>query len=132
MAVGFEPTVGLTPHNISSVAPSAARTRHRRRDYRTADAGLNRATSGEELVEQRGRLACQDTSNDLGAVVEPSVAHDVPQRAHRARLVVEGTEDDAFDPGDDDDLSPDEMLSEVARSLGFGELFDDAVGFTSA
>ena len=33
---------------------------------------------------------------------------------------------------DDDDLYPDEMLSEVARALGFGELFDDAVGFTSA
>jgi hypothetical protein len=24
------------------------------------------------------------------------------------------------------------MLSDVARQLGFGELFDDAVGFTSA
>src|SRR3546814_1147500 len=34
VAVGFEPTVGLTPHIISSDAPSAARTRHRRRDYR--------------------------------------------------------------------------------------------------
>lgn len=33
---------------------------------------------------------------------------------------------------DDDDLYPDEMLSDVARSLGFGELFDDAVGLTSA
>jgi putative tRNA adenosine deaminase-associated protein len=33
---------------------------------------------------------------------------------------------------DDDELYPDEMLSEVARQLGFGELFDDAVGFTSA
>ncbi|KAA1421731.1 hypothetical protein F0U44_05525 [Nocardioides humilatus] len=33
---------------------------------------------------------------------------------------------------DDDDLYPDEMLSDVARRLGFGELFDDAVGFTSA
>ena len=33
---------------------------------------------------------------------------------------------------DDDELYPDEMLSEVARSLGFGELFDDAVGLTSA
>ena len=33
---------------------------------------------------------------------------------------------------DDDDLYPDEMLSDVARVLGFGELFDDAVGFTSA
>ena len=33
---------------------------------------------------------------------------------------------------DDDDLYPDEVLSEVARRLGFGELFDDVVGFTSA
>ena len=33
---------------------------------------------------------------------------------------------------DDDELYPDEMLSEVARRLGFGELFDDAIGFTSA
>jgi putative tRNA adenosine deaminase-associated protein len=33
---------------------------------------------------------------------------------------------------DDDDLYPDEMLSEVARALGFGELFDDAIGLTSA
>jgi len=33
---------------------------------------------------------------------------------------------------DDFDLYPDEMLSEIARRLGFGELFDDAVGLTSA
>jgi len=33
---------------------------------------------------------------------------------------------------DDVDLYPDEMLSDVARRLGFGELFDDAVGLTSA
>jgi len=33
---------------------------------------------------------------------------------------------------DDLDLYPDEMLSEVARKVGFGELFDDAVGLTSA
>ena len=33
---------------------------------------------------------------------------------------------------DDLDLYPDEMLSDVARRLGFGELFDDAVGLTSA
>lgn len=35
VAVGFEPTVGLTPHIISSDAPSAARTRHRGVPYRT-------------------------------------------------------------------------------------------------
>lgn len=33
---------------------------------------------------------------------------------------------------DDFDLYPDEMLSEVARKVGFGQLFDDAVGLTSA
>jgi putative tRNA adenosine deaminase-associated protein len=30
------------------------------------------------------------------------------------------------------DLYPDDMLSDIARRLGFGELFDDAVGLTSA
>jgi putative tRNA adenosine deaminase-associated protein len=33
---------------------------------------------------------------------------------------------------DDVELYPDEMLSEIARQLGFGKLFDDAVGLTSA
>ncbi len=33
---------------------------------------------------------------------------------------------------DDLDLYPDETLSDVARRLGFGEQFDDAVGLTSA
>jgi putative tRNA adenosine deaminase-associated protein len=33
---------------------------------------------------------------------------------------------------DDPDLYPDEVLSDVARALGFGPQFDDAVGLTSA
>jgi putative tRNA adenosine deaminase-associated protein len=33
---------------------------------------------------------------------------------------------------DDFDLYPDEMLSDVARRAGFGSLFDEAVGLTSA
>lgn len=33
---------------------------------------------------------------------------------------------------DDFDLYADEMLSDIARRIGFGELFDDAVGLTSA
>lgn len=33
---------------------------------------------------------------------------------------------------DDVDLYPDEMLSDVARRLGFGPLFDDAVGLSSS
>ena len=33
---------------------------------------------------------------------------------------------------DDADLYPDEILSDVASRLGFGELFDDVVGLASA
>ncbi len=33
---------------------------------------------------------------------------------------------------DDADLYPEEVLSDVARRVGFGELFDDAVGLTTA
>ncbi|WP_028660236.1 tRNA adenosine deaminase-associated protein [Nocardioides insulae] len=33
---------------------------------------------------------------------------------------------------EEEDLYPDEVLSEVARALGFGELYDDAVGLTNA
>lgn len=33
---------------------------------------------------------------------------------------------------EDPELYPDEALSDVARLLGFGELFDEAVGFVSA
>lgn len=33
---------------------------------------------------------------------------------------------------DDADLYPEEMLSDIARRVGFGMLFDDAVGLTSA
>lgn len=33
---------------------------------------------------------------------------------------------------DDFDLYPDELVSEIARKVGFGKIFDDAVGLTSA
>ena len=35
VAVGFEPTEELPPHTLSRRAPSAARTRHRGRGYRS-------------------------------------------------------------------------------------------------
>ena len=41
----------------------------------------------------------------------------------------------AFDMGallDDVELYPDDVLSDIASRLGFGDLFDDAVGLTSA
>lgn len=33
---------------------------------------------------------------------------------------------------DDLELYPDEMVSEIARKVGFGKIFDDAIGLTSA
>jgi putative tRNA adenosine deaminase-associated protein len=41
-------------------------------------------------------------------------------------------ESDMVDLLDDTDLYPDEMLSDVAQSLGFGEQFDDLVGLSPA
>jgi putative tRNA adenosine deaminase-associated protein len=41
-------------------------------------------------------------------------------------------EGDMVDLLDDVDLYPDEMLSDVAQSLGFGEQFDDLVGLSPA
>lgn len=40
--------------------------------------------------------------------------------------------DDLGELIDDFDLYPDEMLSDIADRLGFGELFDDLVGLTNA
>lgn len=40
--------------------------------------------------------------------------------------------DDLEDLLDEDDLYPDELLSDVASTLGFGEEFDDVVGLTTA
>lgn len=39
--------------------------------------------------------------------------------------------DDMGDLLDDDELFPDEMLSEIAQQLGFGEPFDEAVGLSA-
>ena len=70
----------------------------------------------------------------LAALVEAMAAlatNDVPIGA----VVVDDLGMHAMDMGvllDDDDLYPDEMLSDVARALGFGELFDDLVGLTSS
>jgi putative tRNA adenosine deaminase-associated protein len=41
-------------------------------------------------------------------------------------------ESEMVDLLDDADLYPDEMLSDVASTLGFGELFDDIVGLSPA
>ena len=50
VAVGFEPTEELPPHTLSRRAPSAARTRHRRRDYLIRRTSPNRA--GPERIHE--------------------------------------------------------------------------------
>ena len=55
---------------------------------------------GEERVQQGRRLGGQDAGHDLGPVVEPTVAHHVPERADGAQLVVVRTEDEAVDAGE--------------------------------
>ncbi|MBF4163508.1 tRNA adenosine deaminase-associated protein [Nocardioides acrostichi] len=42
------------------------------------------------------------------------------------------TEGDLLDLLDDDEAYPDEVLADVARELGFGELFDEVVGLSPA
>ena len=158
-------------HHLMGIEGRVGRGRARRSSGRPEDPS---AAGGEEVAQEGGGLVGQQPRRDLGAMVEPTVAHDVPQGAHGAQLVVVRPEDEAVDPGehqrsgahraglerddegatrqaplatcggrgaqrddlgallDDVELYPDEMLSEIARRLGFGELFDDAVGLTSA
>src|SRR3954451_12478584 len=53
VAVGFEPTEGVNPHTLSRRAPSAARTRYRRRAYKTPLTAPHRARTGRPA--DRGR-----------------------------------------------------------------------------
>lgn len=55
VAVGFEPTVGLTPHIISSDAPSAARTRHRGEPYRTGPRRSHGGCGPQAVANRRWR-----------------------------------------------------------------------------
>ena len=59
VTVGFEPTLAFTPNNISSVAPSAARTRHQRCHFTGRGARLPKwgSTPASDLVE---RVECFD------------------------------------------------------------------------
>src|SRR6266516_716271 len=53
----------------------------------------------EELAQQSPALLRKDSAHYLGAVVEPAVAQDVPERARRTRLRVGRPVNDAPDPG---------------------------------
>ena len=72
-------------------------------------------------------------STHLGLPLPEDEDDQVPGRRPRHRSATSAWR--AMDMGvllDDVDLYPDEMLSDVARRLGFGALFDEAVGLTSA
>src|SRR5215475_16089662 len=107
--VGFEPTEDLRLHTLSRRAPSATRRLHRGRAYPTR-AGADRragdarsaavsAALREELPEQRPAVFRQDSAHHLGAMIEPAVTQDVPERARRARLRVGRPVDDPPDAG---------------------------------
>ena len=80
VAVGFEPTVELPPHTLSRRAPSAARTRHRGRGYRSDRSGAKslRPVVGEELAQQLPTLIGEHSAHDLEPVVQPAVSHEIP------------------------------------------------------
>ena len=65
VTVGFEPTVGLHPHNFSRVAPSAARTRHRGEDYPSPEDTI----SERWYVETSGNDVPTDLGQDLSELV---------------------------------------------------------------
>ncbi len=60
-----------------------------------ARTGSGPSADAEEACQQRGALVRQDALHHLRPVVEPAVPYEVPQRAHRARLLVHRSEDDA-------------------------------------
>lgn len=136
----------LTPDHATDVETLAAALRRF-----PGDGGVVGLVAVEEDFFVLVRVSGQDTRvmlSDISAAAEWEIAATVVD--HLGLPVV--VDDDAAEPAgdlellsdlgvdamflaeilDDDELYPDEMLSEVARGLGFGELFDDAVGLASA
>ena len=73
-----------------------------------------------EVGDHHGRPRGDDEADPQPQPVLPAVTNDRVDAMFLAEIL------------DDDELYPDEMLSEIARGMGFGELFDDVVGLTSA
>lgn len=93
---------------------------------------------GQQTRVMLSDISAATDSEIAAAVVEhlglPAVDEDDPEPAGDLELLSDLGVDAMLlaEILDDDDLYPDEMLSEVARGLGFGELYDDVVGLTSA
>ena len=92
--VGFEPTEVLPPHTLSRRARSATTRLHRGGAYRPARLSL----PGEKVASSAPHSWLAYARDDLGPVVEPAVAHDVPERAGGAGLRVRRAVDDPVDP----------------------------------
>lgn len=73
-----------------------------------------------DAVEHLGLLMPEEDDDQVPAG-DLDIVGDLGMRAQDLALLL-----------DDFDLYPDEILSDVARRAGFGPLFDDVVGFTSA
>ena len=88
---------------------------------------LSDASAAEDwdLAESVLDLLDEIDPDDLDERDEDEPAGDLALLAGVAEEVMEELIDDV-------DLYPDEALSDLARLMGFGELFDDVVGLTSA
>ena len=77
------------------------------------------------------RMFRDDTVPHVAGEVDP--ARDATQMEDELILADLGVAEEVMEELIDDvDLYPDEALSDLARLMGFGELFDDVVGLTSA
>ncbi|MBZ5736370.1 tRNA adenosine deaminase-associated protein [Nocardioides sp. TRM66260-LWL] len=93
---------------------------------------LSDVTAADEwdLAESALELLGLADADDLGDLADPDHPRPVGDLGLLADLGVEAAE--LAELLDDPELYPDEALSEIADLLGFGEIFDDAVGLTPA
>jgi len=56
----------------------------------------------KEVAQEIGAFRREHPWDNLGAVIEATVTHDVPERAHCTRFRVRGAEDEPIEPGQDD------------------------------
>jgi hypothetical protein len=57
--------------------------------------------AGKKVLQQGSALRFEDSTSDIDAMVEPGIAYYVEERADRASLRIEGTEDEPGDAGQD-------------------------------
>ncbi len=95
VTVGFEPTVGVNLHNISSVAPSAARTRHRGIVYDTNAPRANRLSAGPILSRHTVKLGIVPTTKKTPAKQAPRVT--IVTRTKDRAILLQRALDDVLD-----------------------------------